>query len=159
MFVISYGPHICAWLDCVGQVVRRVSWRRPSTSTSKSLGQSICSFWKTSAKGNDSSVVKKQFVKESVRRQGLPAWIDMLWFDLAKTRQVIVAAHLGQKGLNVAGSGLDPASSGGVRSARRAELASELAKHNPGKLPGEFWRTLGLPSCLPAHMRPKVARR
>jgi len=125
----------------------------------KKFGPEHWHFRKTSAKGNDSSVIKKHDLKESVRRQALPAWIDKLWFDLAKAHQVRVAANLGQKGLNVAGSGLQPASSGGVCSARRAELGSVTAKHHPGKLPGEFWLKLGLPWCVPAHMRPKAARR
>ena len=65
----------------------------------KKFGPEHWHFRKTSAKGNDSSVVNKQFVKESVRRQGLPAWIDMLWFDLAKSAPSQSCSELGPEGL------------------------------------------------------------
>jgi len=107
----------------------------------------------------NSSVIKKHIVKESVRRQALPVWIDNLWHDLSRTGQVKVAVNLGQKCLHIAGSGLKPASSGGISGARRAELDEEKAKQHPGQLPGEFWRRLGLPLCLLAHLRPRGDRR
>ena len=107
----------------------------------------------------NSSVIKNTIVKESVRRQALPVWIDNLWHDLRRTGQVKVVVNLGQKCLHIAGSGLKPASSGDISGARRAELDEEKAKHNPGHLPGEFWRRLGLPLRLPAHLRPRGDRR
>ena len=107
--------------------------------------------------GSGSSVVKRAYVREVVRRQALPAWVDNLWHDLCASRQVQVAANLGQHALKVAGSFPQPASSG-VFLGRRAELDGELAKRNPQELPGEFWRRLGLPICLPAHLRPRGLR-
>ena len=104
-----------------------------------------------------SSVVKRAHVREAVRRQALPAWVDNLWHDLCASRQVRVAVKLGQHALKVAGSFPQPASSG-ASLGRRAELDGELAKQHPQELPGEFWRRLGLPMCLPAHLRPRGLR-
>ncbi len=92
-------------------------------------------------------------LKETVRRQALPAWIDHFLHDLCPTRQIRLAKTLGLNVLAASGAKLLPAS-GGISASRRHELIEEKKKCDPDTLPSTLWRTLGMAGALPEHSRP-----
>ena len=128
----------------------------------KARGPEQWHFERTSAGARlpgSSEVVRSNFVREAVRRQGLPAWVDSLWCDLARTGQVKLAAALSLEGLRVSqiepASGGIPTSGSSVSAQRSDEIEAEKQKQNPSELPGEFWRKLRIARGLPAHLKLK----
>ena len=79
-----------------------------------------------------------------------------LWFDLARTGQVKLAAALGLEGLSI--SQVEPASGGiptscvSVSAQRSDEIEAEKQKQHPSELPGEFWRELRIARGLPVQL-------
>eukprot|EP00974_Lingulodinium_polyedra_P075364 7302554-Lingulodinium_polyedra.AAC.1 len=119
----------------------------------KQFGPEHWHFKKKRSKSDHSVVKQRVVIKELVRRQALPAWVDNLLYDLRRTHQIKIATNLGLTGLAVSGSKLVPAS-GGISAARRSGLAEALNRQTPEELPQSFWQKFGLANALPLHLRP-----
>ena len=102
-----------------------------------------------------SIVIERAHLRETVRRDAAPAWIENLWVDLFRSRQIRAACTmLALPCLQTSVPWRVPASGGeGTSVACRTELAEEKNKYDVRALPGEVWLKLALPSVLPYHLK------
>ena len=106
-----------------------------------------------SAKDDRSVAIRHAMIQESVRKQTLPKWIDNLWVDIIRAKQIKTAVKLNLKGLLTVEN---PSASGDkdVSSSRRSLLEDAKGKYEASKLPTEVWDKLKLVHALPYHLRP-----
>ena len=109
-----------------------------------------------SAKDDRSVAIRHAMIQESVRKQTLPAWIDNLWVDIIRAKQIRTAVKLNLKGLLTVEN---PSAGGGknVSSSRRSLLEEAKGKYEASKLPTDVWDKLKLVRVLPHHLRPCTA--
>ena len=108
------------------------------------------------------NVIARAVLHETVRRDAAPAWIENLWADLFRSRQIQAACNIltlpclqTSVPWRVPASGGEGTSELKLSAARRTELAEEKNKYDVRVLPGEVWSKLALRSMLSDHLKPR----